>query len=151
MNQFTLLVDFLPAYGGTMPVFEVAASSAQGLGLNSGVNATWVVKWSDGTTSGLANLAALIDPGVRYQIALTYDGTTLRTYCNGVAGTTAAAAGKKLIGTDALPILIGAGLYIAYSVTKFAGTIYEVSWLRQTLSAGEIDAWFAGSYRGKAY
>ena len=77
--------------------------------------------------------------GVWTHLAVTYDGTTLRLYVNGVLRSSTAASGG--IAASTAPLRIGGNTVFSVPGTEyFAGLIDEVRIYNRALSAAEITA-----------
>ncbi|HKO96860.1 MAG TPA: LamG-like jellyroll fold domain-containing protein, partial [Pyrinomonadaceae bacterium] len=96
--------------------------------------------------SGTANVqtAQVIPQGVFTHVAVTYDGTNVVFYIDGVAVNTTGATGA--IPVNALPLRIGADQAGNFG---FAGLIDEVEIFSRALAAGEINDIFTAGTGGK--
>jgi len=93
---------------------------------------------NNGTDVEAANGPA-VPLGVWTHMAVTYDGTTLRLYVNGVLRSSTAASGG--IGASTAPLRIGGNTVFSVPGTEyFAGLIDEVRIYNRALSAAEITA-----------
>lgn len=142
MKLWTIIADITPgSIVGSLPVFEIARSSVDGILLSqNAANPQLQVWWSDGTTTTLTDVAHALVVGVKAQVTFTYDGTTVRSYVNGDPGTTAAAAGKAVIGPDCRWTVLGASTLLSAGGV-YIGTIHDVRLMERALSAADVLAW----------
>lgn len=101
------------------------------------------------TTSGLVNFpgATSVSLSGWYHVAMTYNGTNLVLYVNGVSDGSASASGKIITGTD--PLRIGGSYSGVWGNYKFAGMIDEPTVYDRALSASEIAAIYTAGSAGK--
>lgn len=123
--------DTLPAAGNNYAAFLASAAESSYLTLYSGSYLGFSA-WINGAQKGLYSSAGAIQAGVKYFVAATYDGNTMRLYKNGALiasqdypqGSMLLASGYFLIG------LAGFG--------AFDGKIDEVAVFNRALSQAEI-------------
>ena len=136
--------------------FIVAKGAAVGFGSNS------YVMWFAGdnlrlqaaveTPNGLNTVSApddVIVPGVFYHVALTYDGTSIKMYLNGVLKQTGALSGS--VRDTSYPVLLGrrSGIGVDGQGDAMMGVIDEVEIHNRALSDAEIQAIFNAGSAGK--
>lgn len=106
--------------------------------INSSTNLEFDV--GNGTTySGWAIAVSALQTGQWYHVALTYNGTTLTAYLNGVSlGTRTNVTGP--VGYGNRPVLLGADYGASPAYDYFSGTLDDVRVYNRALSAAEIAA-----------
>ena len=133
-NAFTVEAWVRPtATTGTRAVVvkERATNAAYGLYQRGSINRP--MAFARTATLNQVNGPAAIAPNVWTHLAATWDGTTLRTYVNGVERSSVAATG--LIGLGVGPLRIGGS---RFANEWFKGDIDEVRVYRQAISAAQI-------------
>ena len=143
MKTWTIIATLTPgSIVGSLPAFEIARSKTDGIWVGqSGPNPQIQVWWADGTSTSLVDVAHALVVGVKVQVAFTYDGTTLRSYVDGAAGTTVAVATKTCIGPDCRWTVLGASTLLAPEV--YVGTIGDMTLMERAVSAAGIANWYA--------
>jgi hypothetical protein len=119
---------FVARFDGWVPTSSFSPSSFS-LRASSGGNLEACIFYS-GNNQALNNGSSL-STGVRYHLAMTYDGTTARVYLNGVQDFTISASGMNA-GT------LGLSIARAQGAEAFEGVIDEVAYYGTALSAGRI-------------
>ena len=82
-----------------------------------------------------------------YHVAMTYDGTNLLLYVNGIADAGTAATGSIVTSTE--PLRIGGSYSGGWGNYKFAGLIDEPTVYNRALTATEVSALYAAGSAGK--
>lgn len=146
MKTWTIIVDITPGLiVGPQPVVEIAKSKTDGIWVGqSGANPWVQVWWRDGTTTSLIDVAHALVVGTRVQVTVTYDGTTVRTYVNGDAGTTVAVASKECIGPDCRWTVFGASTLL--SAGGYTGTIHDARLMELALTAADLASFFGYTF-----
>lgn len=144
INLYDLIGDFtIVSRDATSPTLSQFCMSVVGGRLKI------TLAWNDGTYSTLLDQVNHINVGVRQQIAITYDGTTIRTYVCGVAGSTLAVAGKKLK-RSTTAFRVGARASVGYE-NYFKGTIKELRVYGTALALSDFQAlWLEAQGEGAA-
>jgi hypothetical protein len=125
--------DALTNHGALVSKFANSNREFSVLLLNTGV-----VEYSisfNGSTEQYFNGNTTLNAGTWYHIALTYDGSTMRAYLNGVADGTKSVSGSIRVGSS--PLYIGARSEGSLS-RFFDGTIDEVRIWTTTRSQADI-------------
>lgn len=136
--------------------FIVAKGSAAGFGTNS--YAIWFagdnmrIQAAVESSSGLNTVGALADvivPGIFYHVALTYDGSSLKIYLNGVLRQSGGLSGA--VRDTTFPLLIGrrSGAGVDGQGDVVIGLIDEVEVHDRALAEMEIQAIFDAGGAGK--
>jgi len=132
------LTDQSPVAKGTTAAFEWSV-------LRNGVVTSFVVRNAAG--SSIANIAlGSTAIGTWYHLVVTWDGTTARTYVNGVAGATSTLSGTYTPGTGMLNIGRRAD-----ASQYFPGSVDEVAIYATQLSAARVLAHYNAGVNSPPY
>ncbi len=136
-------------YARVLSTDEPAASPFRGTNLGVRSDGGWLFGWvGNGTTSVQAAGGTSILAGAPLHLVLTYDGTTLLLYQNGLPAFRQSFAGPMAAGRGVLTV--GCTSAVAGAANYFGGTVQHVAAYGTALSAARVQAHYSAALASDA-
>ncbi len=142
-----------PGYGGVFDSFGSTIVSKPRQNTSGSSLSAWGLYWSPisqkvvggighvaGSSGTIVFSSTTVPVGTAAHVAMTFDGTTVRLYINGVLDASVVAASPNIFNVPSDPILIGASNFSSSFARRFQGEIDNVRLWNSAKSAAEIAA-----------